>query len=105
MEAGTTRNCKKIEKRHRDAPITCDEISGGSRDSATRCKEVPSESAILQYIWREYQAVAQCGSKMQGRPKRERDSSIHCEEVSNGSRDSVVKFEEVPSESEILNRL
>ena len=42
------------------------------------------------------------GSKLQGSPKRERDSSIHCEEVSGGSRDSVVKCEEVLSEGAVL---
>ena len=39
---------------------------------------------------------------MQGSPKRERDSSINSEEVAGGSRDSIVKFEEVLSESAIL---
>ena len=49
---------QETQKRHRDSPINCDEVAGGSRDSVTTCKEVPSESAILQYILKKYQAGA-----------------------------------------------
>ena len=52
------RKLQDKQKRHRDSPINCDEVSGGSRDSVTKFREVPSESAILQYIWRKYQAGA-----------------------------------------------
>ena len=111
QEGGSEQEIKRLNKTGGSGGRTL--MGGSGRRHKLRCCLRHGLRAILQHrlaigfamgcaISCAMEVPHRSGRKLQGNPTRNRESPINCDEVSGGSRDSVIKSKEVPRESAIL---